>query len=102
MFGFTLSDEQEQFRVAVRAWAEKALAPRVEELEAREEFPLDLFRELGRLGYLGQAPDLAGAVVRFQRDAQLLPDGVIGARTLMSLYSRGAHPQPRLMAGGAS
>jgi general secretion pathway protein A len=57
---------------------------------------------LGRLGYLGQDPDLAGAVARFQRDAQLLPDGVIGARTLMSLYSRGAHPQPRLLAGGAS
>ncbi len=57
---------------------------------------------LGRLGYLGRAPDLAGAVVRFQRDAQLLPDGVIGARTLMSLYSRGAYPQPRLTAGGVS
>ncbi|HLA76477.1 MAG TPA: AAA family ATPase [Vicinamibacteria bacterium] len=57
---------------------------------------------LGRLGYLGQAPDLAGAVARFQRDAQLLPDGVVGARTLMSLYSRGTHPQPRLTTGGAS
>ena len=59
MLGFTLSDEQEQFRVAVRAWAEKALAPRVEELEAKEEFPLDLFRELGRLGYLGVGIDEA-------------------------------------------
>ena len=53
MLGFTLSDEQEQFRRAVRDWAEKSLAPRVEDLEAREEFPLDLFRDLGRLGYLG-------------------------------------------------
>lgn len=53
MLGFTLSDEQEQFRLAVRAWAEKSLAPRVEELEAREEFPVDLFRDLGKLGYLG-------------------------------------------------
>ncbi len=57
---------------------------------------------LGRLGYLDQAPDLAGAVARFQRDAHLLPDGVVGTRTLMSLYGRGPHPQPRLSAGGDS
>ncbi len=53
MLGFTLNEEQEAFRLAVRSFAEKALAPRVEELEATETFPLDLFRELGRLGYLG-------------------------------------------------
>jgi general secretion pathway protein A len=57
---------------------------------------------LARLGYLGQDLDLAAAVTRFQRDALLLPDGVIGARTLMSLYSRGTYPQPRLVPGGAS
>jgi alkylation response protein AidB-like acyl-CoA dehydrogenase len=53
MLGFTLSEEQDAFRLAVRDWATRALAPRVEELEATETFPLDLFRELGRLGYLG-------------------------------------------------
>jgi alkylation response protein AidB-like acyl-CoA dehydrogenase len=53
MLGFTLNEEQEAFRLAVRGFAEKALAPRVEELEAKEQFPMDLFRELGRLGYLG-------------------------------------------------
>jgi alkylation response protein AidB-like acyl-CoA dehydrogenase len=53
MLGFTLNEEQHAFRLAVRDWAERALAPRVEELEATETFPLDLFRELGRLGYLG-------------------------------------------------
>ena len=53
MLGFTLNEEQEAFRVAVRDWAARALAPRVEALEATETFPLDLFRELGRLGYLG-------------------------------------------------
>ncbi len=53
MLGFTLNDEQEAFRLAVRSFAERALAPRVEALEAAEQFPLDLFRELGRLGYLG-------------------------------------------------
>src|SRR2546422_2598454 len=53
MLGFRLNEEQEAFRLAVRGFAEKALAPRVEELEATETFPMDLFRELGRLGYLG-------------------------------------------------
>jgi alkylation response protein AidB-like acyl-CoA dehydrogenase len=53
MLGFTLNEEHEAFRLAVRDWAARALAPRVEALEAAEEFPLDLFRELGRLGYLG-------------------------------------------------
>ena len=53
MLGFTLSEEQDAFRLAVRDWAARALAPRVEELEATETFPIDLFRDLGRLGYLG-------------------------------------------------
>ncbi|HLK12313.1 MAG TPA: acyl-CoA dehydrogenase family protein [Candidatus Binatia bacterium] len=53
MLGFTLNEEQEAFRLAVRSFAEKSLAPRVDELEASETFPMDLFRELGRLGYLG-------------------------------------------------
>ena len=48
---------------------------------------------LARLGYEG---DLTDAVGRFQRDAQLLADGVIGSRTLMTLYSRGSDPRPRL------
>ena len=53
MLGFTLNEEQDAFRAAVRGFAEKSLAPRVEELERTETFPMDLFRELGRLGYLG-------------------------------------------------
>jgi general secretion pathway protein A len=54
---------------------------------------------LSRMGYLGGDPDLAGAVARFQRDAELAADGVIGARTLMTLYSRAAYPRPRLQGG---
>jgi general secretion pathway protein A len=54
---------------------------------------------LSRLGYLRDA-DLAAAVTRFQQDADLAADGRIGARTLMTLYSRGPYPRPRL--GGAS
>ncbi len=55
---------------------------------------------LARLGYLHGEPDLAGAVARFQHDADLAADGVIGARTLMTLYTRAPYPRPRL--GGSS
>jgi hypothetical protein len=49
---------------------------------------------LVRLGY-GE-PDLPGAVGRFQRDSLLVADGVIGRRTLMTLYSLGPYPRPHL------
>ncbi len=58
-------------------------------------------QNLSRMGYLGNDPDLAAAVARFQRDAELAADGVIGARTLMTLYSRAPYPRPRL-GGGTS
>ena len=57
---------------------------------------------LGRLGYLANGADLSSAVARFQRDAELSADGVIGERTLMTLYSRGPYARPRLLEGGAS
>ena len=56
---------------------------------------------LARLGYPAPEPDLALAVARFQQDADLAADGVIGARTLMTIYSRSQYPRPRLT-GGAS
>jgi len=56
---------------------------------------------LGRLGYAAQELDLAVAVARFQQDTELAADGVIGSRTLMTLYSRSQYPRPRLT-GGAS
>ena len=58
-------------------------------------------QNLSRLGYLRGDADLPSAVARFQRDAELAPDGVIGARTLMTMYSRAQYPRPRL-SGGAS
>ena len=53
---------------------------------------------LARLGYLGLDLDLPGAVSRFQRDSELATDGVIGSRTIMTLYSLGNYRRPRLRA----
>jgi general secretion pathway protein A len=51
--------------------------------------------QLERLGYGTAAPD---SVLRFQRESDLIADGVVGSRTLMTLYSRGEWPRPRLNA----
>ena len=45
------------------------------------------------------AADLPAAVGRFQSDVELTPDGVVGARTLMALYSRASYSRPRLSGG---
>jgi general secretion pathway protein A len=52
---------------------------------------------LSALGY--RDADLARAVAAFQRGSELAPDGVVGARTLMTLYSLGTYSRPRLMGG---
>lgn len=50
---FRLSEEQEIFQKAIREFAEKEIAPLVEEAEEQERFPVELFPKLGKLGYLG-------------------------------------------------
>jgi hypothetical protein len=40
-------------------------------------------------------------VSRFQQDTEIQPDGIIGTRTIMAIYSRMERPRPRL-AGGMS
>jgi general secretion pathway protein A len=53
-------------------------------------------RNLSRLGYLNEGPDLARAVTRFQRDTEIVPDGIIGTQTLLTLFSLGERSRPRL------
>ena len=100
MLGFTLNDEQDAFRVAVRGFAEKALAPRVEELERTETFPLDLFRELGRLGYLGVGyPEEYGGsggdmVMRCLLIEEIARVNCGFAAALLAHVGLGVHPAP--------
>jgi citronellyl-CoA dehydrogenase len=47
------TEEHDQFRKTVRAFAEKELAPFVEEWEAAECFPNEVFKRAGELGILG-------------------------------------------------
>ena len=50
---FEFSEEQKMFQKSVRDFSEKEMAPLVNEAEGKEEFPLDLYRKMGELGFLG-------------------------------------------------
>ena len=47
-----LKEEHRIFKNSIRGFAEKEIAPLVDEYEEREEFPLNLFPRLGEFGYL--------------------------------------------------
>ncbi len=50
---FTQPDDREILRRSVREFAESEIAPRVRVLDEGKEFPHDLFRRMGEMGYLG-------------------------------------------------
>ena len=50
---FNFSEEQEFFRQMVRDAVNRLIMPRVKELDEKEEFPWDLWKEFAALGYLG-------------------------------------------------
>src|SRR5688500_8739101 len=50
---FELSDEHQFIRQTVRDFVEKELAPRAKQIDATGEFPHDVFKQMGALGFLG-------------------------------------------------
>jgi short/branched chain acyl-CoA dehydrogenase len=50
---FDLSPEQEQFRKAVRQFAEDVVAPRAEEMDRAGELPMDVVAQMADLGLFG-------------------------------------------------
>lgn len=53
MIGFSLSDEQKLFQEAIRDFARREVAPIAREYDEREEYPVQVLRRMGELGYLG-------------------------------------------------
>jgi len=47
------TEEHEMFRKTVRDFVQKELVPHVEEWDKAEEFPRDVFKRMGELGFLG-------------------------------------------------
>ena len=54
---FSFTEEQEFFRQTVRDVVNRLIIPRVAELDQKEEFPWDLWKEFAQLGYLGLRHD---------------------------------------------
>jgi butyryl-CoA dehydrogenase len=50
---FALSPEHEEIRRTVRDFAERRIGPVADEMERKAEFPHEIIREAGRLGFLG-------------------------------------------------
>lgn len=50
---FDLGEELDAFRTSARSFAEREIAPLVEEAEAAERTPLEIFRRAGEAGFLG-------------------------------------------------
>src|SRR5688500_20184178 len=47
------TDEHEQLRESIGRWVREEIAPNVDEWEEAREFPLDLYKRAGELGFLG-------------------------------------------------
>src|SRR5690606_32648843 len=54
---FGLPEEIEEMREMIARWVDDRLAPRAGEIDAKNEFPRDLWPELGELGLLGITAD---------------------------------------------
>src|SRR3954452_18675308 len=52
-FDFGLGEELDEVRTQVRRFARERIAPRAEEIDRTNEFPRDLWPELGNAGLLG-------------------------------------------------
>lgn len=59
---FALTPEQEFFRKTIRDIVQKMVVPRAAEIDEKDEFPWDLWREFSKLGFLGlrYPPDVGG------------------------------------------
>jgi alkylation response protein AidB-like acyl-CoA dehydrogenase len=75
-FGFELTSDQESLRDHTRAFVESEIKPVALEFDESQEFPSDIFRALGELGYLGIVipPDLGGSGMGFMEYALVVEE----------------------------
>lgn len=73
---FELSEEQKQVRRTVQEFARAEIAPHVMEWDEKQEFPREIMRKLGDLGFLGIVfpPEYGGAGMGYQEYAVLIEE----------------------------
>ena len=58
---FTFNDDQELIQKTFHDFVEQEVKPRADEIDERKEFPMELFRKVGDLGFFGMRyPEEAG------------------------------------------
>ncbi len=57
VMNFGLGEDIDALRETIRRWAQDKLAPRAAEIDESNEFPNDLWKEMGDLGVLGMTAD---------------------------------------------
>jgi len=102
-FDFGLGEEVDQLRDTVASFSNDRIAPRADEIDRSNEFPRDLWPEMGKLGLLGITVDeeLGGAGLYLLSD---LSTGVTGdIHFVDSGYNVIAMPHPQTLktAGGS-
>lgn len=86
-----LTEEQTELRDGVRAWASEQLAPRASVIDQANEFPQELWKEMGDMGMLGiTAPEEFGGLGLGYLDHCLVMEELSRASGSVAL-SYGAH-----------
>lgn len=86
-----LTEEQTELRDGVRAWASEQLAPRASAIDQANEFPQELWKEMGDMGMLGiTAPEEFGGLGLGYLDHCLVMEELSRASGSVAL-SYGAH-----------
>jgi alkylation response protein AidB-like acyl-CoA dehydrogenase len=84
-----LADERELFRESVRAFVEKEVLPRAEELDQHGVFPWELFKRCAQLGYFGlRYPEAVGGTgADFQTACILYEELASGSLSLAAIVA---------------
>ncbi|MEP3275948.1 MAG: isovaleryl-CoA dehydrogenase [Stappiaceae bacterium] len=88
---FALGEEVEAVRDLVQRWSREKLAPRAAKIDETNEFPSDIWRELGELGLLGITadPDYGGSGMSYV--AHVVAVEEIARASASTSLSYGAH-----------
>src|SRR5436309_13501996 len=75
-FNPALTEEQQSIRDLARDFAETELKPHRTEWDETQEFPMDAFRKMGELGFLGtlMPAELGGAGMGAQENAIIIEE----------------------------
>lgn len=83
-FSFDLSEEQEALRSHIRAFVEEEIKPIALQYDESQDFPYEVFRKLGDLGYLGivMPPELGGAGMGYMEYAIVVEEVARGCPSI--------------------